>query len=93
MTVSFSCNQRDKGLAKRCAKRAVLLYADVGGVSLIDTWMDLVAVHVNDMKLDFKRLLEFDDFNFAHDITGIANCIDRETGKLTKHFIPRCRFK
>lgn len=56
-----------------------------------DTHMDIIAVHMNGCRLDLQRLLEFDDFNFAHDIYGIRNCIDRSTGKLLSNFIPRCR--
>lgn len=52
--------------------------------------MDLEAVHTNDVKLQFGKLLNFPRFDFAHDIVGIQNCIDRKTGKLTKCFLPRC---
>lgn len=55
-------------------------------------------------KLDFKKLHDSDDFNFAHDIVGIEKHLNKENGKLellynpvTKEtrkaeacFIPRC---
>lgn len=52
--------------------------------------MDLTATHVSGCPLDFAKLLEADDFNFWHDIAGIMARIDRETGKLTMCFLPRC---
>ncbi|MGL4484933.1 MAG: DUF6874 family protein [Anaerovoracaceae bacterium] len=40
-------------------------------------------------KLKYKELFEADDFNFAHDICGIQNNMDRENKCLSKHFVPR----
>lgn len=59
----------------------------------VDTFklsMDLEAVHSNGCYLDFAALLNFDTFGFFHDIFGIMENIDRETGKLLNCFIPRC---
>jgi hypothetical protein len=39
--------------------------------------------------LDLAALEEADDFNFAHDVFGIANHINRTTGKMEDNFIPR----
>lgn len=52
--------------------------------------MDLVATNANGCPLDFERLLNFPEFDFAHDITGIYRHIDRESGKLENCFLPRC---
>lgn len=57
-----------------------------------DFEMDLVAIHQNDCLLNFEELLQADDFNFAHDICGIQNHINRNTGKLMRGFLPRCTF-
>lgn len=51
--------------------------------------MDLTAAHANGTTLQLKELLEADDFNFGHDIFGISNHIDRNTGKMTRCFLPR----
>lgn len=51
--------------------------------------MDLDATVSNGSKLDLKTLLESSDFDFVHDIAGIARHIDRETGKLGDMFVPR----
>ena len=39
--------------------------------------------------LDWQRLLDADDFNFIHDISGINHCLDHETGEFKNCFIPR----
>ncbi len=52
--------------------------------------MDLIAVHCNDVQLDWEKLLSFDDGSFGHDVFGIRRYIDRDTGKLTDCFLPRC---
>jgi hypothetical protein len=51
--------------------------------------MDVIAVHANGNPLRLQALLDADDFNFAHDMSGICNCLDRNTGKLTRNFRPR----
>ena len=35
------------------------------------------------------EMAEADDFNFAHDFTGIQNTMNRETGKIEGLFVPR----
>lgn len=51
--------------------------------------MDVTATHANGNPLRLADLLAADDFNFAHDMSGIANCLDRNTGRLTNNFSPR----
>jgi hypothetical protein len=53
--------------------------------------MDLCAANGNNgnRKLDLERLLVADDFNFTHDICGIARHMNRTTGRLGDHFVPR----
>lgn len=55
----------------------------------IDAEMDLVACHRNGSPLRLSDLLAADDFNFTHDIVGIARHMDRATGKLAGLFRPR----
>ena len=56
----------------------------------LDFLMDVEAVHSNGCPLDFKALLEFPEEDFAHDINGIQENIDRSTGALGNFFLPRC---
>lgn len=51
--------------------------------------MDITACHLNGCPLKLRELLKAEDFNFMHDIAGISAHIDRRTGKLLNHFIPR----
>lgn len=57
--------------------------------SRMDLRMDVTAVHANGNPLRLEDLLAADDFNFAHDMSGICNCLDRDTGKLARGFSPR----
>lgn len=66
--------------------RAKKELSDVDPLSLE---MDLSAVHAT-VPLDLERLKNFPSFDFAHDIYGIRNCLDRGTGKLERRFSPRC---
>lgn len=54
-----------------------------------EVMMDVTAVHLNDVELDLQRLLDADDFNFAHDVNGIRRHVDVHTGKLLRGFLPR----
>ena len=56
----------------------------------LDLAMDIEATHCNGCPLDLDKLLAFKDFDFFHDIYGIINCLDRDTGELKECFLPRC---
>lgn len=87
--VSFKVDQWTADLIQKCVDRtwqSICLHKQDKVLALT---MDLTAVHANDVKIDFKRLLEADDFNFAHDIVGIQKHLNRETGKLENCFLPR----
>lgn len=53
--------------------------------------MDLLAADGmnGNQPIDLDELAKSDDFNFFHDIAGIARHIDRATGKLMDCFVPR----
>jgi hypothetical protein len=88
---SFACSGAERELARRCAARAVEVVKKHGGKRrpLLEFEMDLVACHANGCPLDFPRLLNADDFNFAHDVFGIERHLNRCTGKLGNCFLPR----
>ena len=50
--------------------------------------MDIDNAH-KDVGLALEKLLEADDFNFAHDVIGIQHHMNRSTGKLEDFFVPR----
>lgn len=85
--IKWGATKADTKLIKEIVKRAI---AHDPTYPKMDCWMDIEATHLNGCKLDLKKLLAFDDFNFWHDIAGISNHIDRTTGKLTRCFLPRC---
>lgn len=51
--------------------------------------MDITAVHTNGCPLDLIELLKAESVDFIHDIVGIMNHIDRNTGHLKNYFRPR----
>lgn len=58
---------------------------------VLDFSMDVTACHANGCSLRLNDLLGADDFNFIHDVFGIRNHLNRETGRLEHHFLPRFR--
>jgi len=78
--------QTIRAIARRA--HSLLLSSGVDAV-LKDIEMDISAAHLAS-PLDLSRLQTADEFNFAHDICGIHRHIDRETGELQDHFVPRC---
>lgn len=84
--INWNLSTSDRELVKRIAQRAV---RDLD-CEFIDISMSITAVHLNDVRLDLNKLLDFDDFNFAHDINGIDANINKNTGKLANSFLPRC---
>jgi hypothetical protein len=88
-TPRFTYNPRDVALINKIAKRACDVYAKHGDQRpLLDIQMDLSACHVTN-PLRLADLLAADDFNLMHDVDGIYRHLDRETGKLNNHFLPR----
>lgn len=51
--------------------------------------MDIEACHCNGCPLKLDALLKARDSDFGHDVFGIRRYLDRETGKLTRCFLPR----
>lgn len=90
MEVQFSRNTMK---AVEAAERyeAITPISQRRGYERVNLTMDLLAADgVNGNRpLDWDRLLAADDFNFMHDLAGIARHIDRSTGELTDHFMPR----
>jgi len=72
--------------------RSIVIRAEKMGITKdrISTAMDLLAVNNQGCSLDFQRLLAFPDFDFTHDVCGIARHVNRDTGKLQNCFLPRC---
>lgn len=70
---------------QQIAHRAVRIWKQYGHhTSAINVAMDVLMVHCLNKPLRLKDLLGADEFNFMHDIVGIYDCLDRQTGKLSR---------
>jgi hypothetical protein len=77
-------------LIGQIADRAVQVYAKHGvRVERLDTLMDVMAVHQKVQPLRLLDLVEADELNFIHDITGINRHLDRDNYRLNDGFSPR----
>jgi hypothetical protein len=95
--ISFACSPQERMLVTEIRHRARKLRPHLDGLHLVKlaeaelcARMDLIAVHANGCRLDFKKLLSFDDYSFLHDLDGIEKHLDRTTGHLQNCFVPRC---
>ena len=50
--------------------------------------MDIQAAHEK-CPLRLEELLKAENFDFLHDVIGIVNHLNRETGELEDYFVPR----
>lgn len=94
--VKFDATDEELAAAERIAVRTVATACAInkrgadGAIELIlQVRMDLIATHANGCPLDFARLEHFDDLNLFHDICGIGEHLNRETGELMNMFRPR----
>lgn len=55
----------------------------------LDLFMDLDYAN-QDIQMDLQKLLDFDDGNFMHDVTGIVCNFNRQTYTMDNFFVPRC---
>ena len=87
MAVSFTTTHAESETIHKIALRAVSVYNRDPWALTVE--MDVTAAHANGCPLDLERLLAADDLDFAHDVWGIVDHIDRETGALKGGFHPR----
>lgn len=85
--INWDCTDKDMNLIKKIVDKA-FNFGYEG--DRIDLTMDITATHCNGTALDLHKLLKADRFNFLHDVYGIRQHIDRNTGKMKDFFIPRC---
>ncbi len=86
-TISFKVSKTEMDLINQIVNRVMTM--GIKGYTRMDCVMDITACHANGSPLDLVRLLAADEFNFAHDVLGIRNHIDRQTGELKNCFVPR----
>ena len=84
--VKWNTNNKDSKLIVEIADRASRVGMTISKKSVE---MDISAAHLNGNRLDLKKLLGFDNFNFCHDVAQINKNICHDTGKLLNCFLPR----
>jgi len=86
--ISFEVSGGDASLIDLIVQRAI----DEGIATeskRLDLTMDLTATHANGTPLKLAEMLKGRRFDVAHDIYGIRQHLDRETGELGGCFLPR----
>lgn len=86
IAVSFKVSKKERKLIAKIVARAASMSRITDRLCLE---MDITACHANGTRLDLARLFSAPDFDFMHDVLGIHRNIDRKTGKLANHFLPR----
>ena len=87
----FTATPAEREIIERIAKRACALYHKYGNTDVdeLDIQMDLEACHCNGCPLRLADMEQADAFNLMHDVTGINMHLNRNTGELSKRFLPR----
>lgn len=78
-------NDKDLALVAKIVKKALKIQPHL---NVLETQMDIAAAHIAS-SLNLEELSRADNFNLIHDVFGIANNIDRNTGKMNNGFSPR----
>lgn len=85
---TVNTSRDDLQLISQIAKRAIHGGFLPPGEKLIDFMLDIEYTHA-ETPLKLAELLDADPGNFAHDIHGIYEHLDRNTKKLGGCFLPR----
>jgi hypothetical protein len=88
-TVKFAATTYESTLIARIVTRAFDELPQLNRYDRMSLTMDLEACHSNGNPLRLDELLKAKPFDFAHDVVGIINNLDRNTGKLGNCFSPR----
>jgi hypothetical protein len=88
--MNMKTTEEDRGKIDRIMERACDLDERIDPLSL---HMDLTATHLNGCPLNLEDLSETTDANLMHDVYGIMQHLNRNTGKLEGGFTPRYAVK
>ena len=84
--IDWNTTEEEFELIKKIASRADQIYRGWGMCKIM---MDIETTHCNGCKLRLSELLEANEFDFCHDVSGIDANLNRETGELENCFLPR----
>ncbi|MFA5301013.1 MAG: hypothetical protein WC389_22700 [Lutibacter sp.] len=88
--IQWTTSKQTQKVEEKIAERAVTMAKKYQiQYDKLTALMDIDACHSNGNPLKLQSLLDADDFNFAHDVFGIRDNLNRETGKLEHCFSPR----
>ena len=84
--INWICNEGDMMNCHAIAKK----FCDLTNhPDMLTVAMDVQACHCNGNPLRLEELLNADNGNFVHDVSGIISHINRDTGKLEDFFSPK----
>jgi hypothetical protein len=89
--ITFTTNKNEHKTIQAIADRASVMALQIGKCEYerVTAAMDITAVHANGCPLRLGELLAAEPFDFAHDVFGIRRHLNRKTGQLEDHFMPR----
>lgn len=88
--INWHCSIQEHELITKVVFRAVDIAAGQGfNLPAFSCTMDLTAFHLNGCPLDLDSLAKAKPCDLIHDVAGIREHINRETGKLEDCFLPR----
>lgn len=88
--MNMTTNKKDTELIDHIATRAVQVFMRSGvRLEKATVVMQLTICHANGCPLRLNAMLDGDDFNLVHDVSGISQYLDYITGKISNHFLPR----
>lgn len=93
MKQSFHCTVSERWYIGKIIKRAIIEIDWVGEFYDVDSKpleMMLTSVHSSGCPLDFKKLLDSKEVEFAHDINRMHNSINTKTGAFDGQWLPYC---
>ena len=88
--LNFTATKQEFEQIRAIAKRAVAMVAGTEiYYSMQDALMDIEACHCNGCPLKLHELAGAKPSDFGHDVFGIRQHLNRETGQLEDCFLPR----
>jgi hypothetical protein len=88
--ISFKVSKQEHRTIMQIADRATALASQFElEYPTQDAMMDITAVHANGCPLQLAELAAAEQFDFVHDVFGIRRHLNRSTGELEGHFLPR----
>lgn len=95
MAIKWAVTRTEEGIIKAIVDRALEIrqkcnpHAPRGHGDKLSLEMVITAVHANGCPLRLAALLEAHQADFVHDVFGMERHLNKATGRLEDHFLPR----